>query len=142
MCDRLSCSKCYHLKCLTLSDMPKGKWDCPWHFCDICGKRASYYCSICPNSFCGSHHDGEIFEISEGVYVCDEHSNDEVNAEKNRVRLSKENSSKATGQTSTGQHGRGQKDKGQKDKGQKDKEQKEKGQSHSASSVLNSEEKS
>lgn len=85
MCDRTSCSKCYHLKCLTLSDMPKGKWDCPWHFCDICGKRASYYCSICPNSFCGTHREGEVVELSEGVYVCDEHSQDEIKNEKNRL---------------------------------------------------------
>ena len=102
MCDRLSCSKCYHLKCLTLPDMPKGKWDCPWHFCDICGKRATFYCSICPNSFCGLHHDGEVLEITEGVYVCDEHSQDEIKAEKNRLKLvskSKEESTSTNGES-------------------------------------------
>ena len=86
MCDRTSCSKCYHLKCLTLPGMPKGKWDCPWHFCDVCGKRASYYCSICPNSFCGPHHEGQVLELSEGVYVCDEHTQDEIKEEKSRLR--------------------------------------------------------
>lgn len=85
MCDRYSCCKCYHLKCLTLPDMPKGKWDCPWHFCDNCGKRASYYCNICPNSFCGQHHEGEVLELSKGVYVCDEHTEEEIKEEKNRL---------------------------------------------------------
>jgi len=95
MCDRTSCSKCYHLKCLTLPGMPKGKWDCPWHFCDVCGKRATYYCSICPNSFCGPHHEGQVMELSEGVYVCDEHTQDEIKEEENRLRT------KMTDRTST-----------------------------------------
>ena len=87
MCDRNNCSKCYHLKCLTLSGMPRGKWDCPWHFCDVCGKRAAFFCSICPNSFCGPHHEGEIFEISKGVNICEEHAAEEVRAEKSRLML-------------------------------------------------------
>ena len=87
MCDRSSCSKCYHLKCLTLPDMPKGKWDCPWHFCDVCGKRASYYCNICPNSFCVAHHAGEVIELSKGVFVCDEHTHEEITEEKNRLLI-------------------------------------------------------
>ena len=78
MCDKASCSKCYHLKCLTLSGMPRGRWDCPWHFCDVCGKRATQYCQLCPNSFCAAHSEGELFELSGGVMACDEHSDDEM----------------------------------------------------------------
>ncbi|EDV20850.1 uncharacterized protein TRIADDRAFT_31338 [Trichoplax adhaerens] len=60
MCSRKSCYKCYHLECLTIDGIPRGKWDCPWHHCDICGKAANQLCSRCPNSFCKTHANGRI----------------------------------------------------------------------------------
>ncbi|KAG1675203.1 Histone-lysine N-methyltransferase NSD3 [Nymphon striatum] len=55
LCDRRNCPKCYHLKCLHLEQEPPGKWDCPWHHCDDCGKPSVKLCSECPNSFCQKH---------------------------------------------------------------------------------------
>ena len=57
MCDRKGCPKSYHLECLKLEQIPKGKWECPRHFCDICGKSATALCSYCPNSVCRTHAD-------------------------------------------------------------------------------------
>lgn len=50
-----------------------GKWVCPWHHCDDCGKSASQLCSECPNSFCKSHLAGKIFATEEGKLICWEH---------------------------------------------------------------------
>jgi hypothetical protein len=55
MCDRKGCPKSYHLECLKLPQIPKGKWECPRHFCDSCGKAATAMCSFCPNSLCKEH---------------------------------------------------------------------------------------
>eukprot|EP00794_Sanderia_malayensis_P005747 gene5747-6450_t len=76
MCDKATCCKCYHLKCLTLSGMPRGRWECPWHFCDVCGKKANLFCNLCSNSFCTPHSEGQIFQVEPGVFVCDEHGDD------------------------------------------------------------------
>ena len=40
-----------------------GKWECPWHHCDVCGKGAVKLCSECPNSFCKGHIEENIFDI-------------------------------------------------------------------------------
>ena len=73
MCDRGGCAKCYHLECLTIEEKPRGKWMCPWHFCDECGKRAAMLCSECPNSFCREHTEGQITKVGPGLYNCGEH---------------------------------------------------------------------
>jgi len=73
MCDKAGCIKCYHMSCLELKDRPYGKWECPWHFCDMCGKRAFSLCSECPNSFCKDHAEGEIIEIEQDRLVCADH---------------------------------------------------------------------
>jgi hypothetical protein len=54
-----------------------GKWDCPWHHCDECGKPAVIMCAECPNSFCTAHTEGHIRDI-EGMLVCTEHEQDEL----------------------------------------------------------------
>lgn len=77
MCDRGGCPKVYHLHCLKLSKPPHGKWDCPWHHCDECGKPAVIMCTECPNSFCATHTEGHIKEV-DGAAVCSEH--DEVSS--------------------------------------------------------------
>lgn len=50
-----------------------GKWLCPWHHCDICGKVASKLCTECPNSFCPQHAEGVISLIDDNL-VCAEHT--------------------------------------------------------------------
>lgn len=50
-----------------------GKWLCPWHHCDVCGKLANKLCSECPNSFCQQHADGVISSINDSL-VCAEHT--------------------------------------------------------------------
>ncbi|XP_077136304.1 histone-lysine N-methyltransferase NSD2 isoform X2 [Ranitomeya variabilis] len=80
LCDRKLCTKTYHLSCLDLSKPPFGKWDCPWHHCDVCGKASVSFCSVCPNSFCKSHHeDGLYSKTSDGRLCCLDHDPDEFN---------------------------------------------------------------
>ncbi|PVD31080.1 hypothetical protein C0Q70_10357 [Pomacea canaliculata] len=73
MCDKPNCPKVYHLQCLNLAKPPHGKWLCPWHHCDVCGKLANKLCSECPNSFCQQHADGVISNINDSL-VCAEHT--------------------------------------------------------------------
>lgn len=56
-------------KCFSLFT---GKWDCPWHHCDECGKTATAKCSECPNSFCAQHGDKKTREFDSRTY-CLEH---------------------------------------------------------------------
>ena len=50
-----------------------GKWLCPWHHCDVCGKLAIKLCSECPNSFCQPHGEGVITLIKDNL-ICAEHT--------------------------------------------------------------------
>lgn len=51
-----------------------GKWECPWHHCDDCGKVATKLCSECPNSFCEIHDKEEnIVEFPDGLIYCTDH---------------------------------------------------------------------
>uniref|UniRef100_H2ZL78 Histone-lysine N-methyltransferase n=1 Tax=Ciona savignyi TaxID=51511 RepID=H2ZL78_CIOSA len=54
-CDVRACQRAFCLACLRLTKPPFGKWQCPWHHCDFCGRRAQHFCHFCPNSFCASH---------------------------------------------------------------------------------------
>ena len=73
MCDQKGCAKCYHETCLSLDAKPRGKWMCPWHFCDECGKRAVLLCSECPNSYCKKDAEGQITLVGENTYICNDH---------------------------------------------------------------------
>lgn len=73
MCDRKTCPKSYHLKCLKLQKKPYGKWDCPWHHCDECGKASVTFCSECPNSYCKVHEKDKFETIVDKLY-CKEHN--------------------------------------------------------------------
>ncbi|XP_071982313.1 histone-lysine N-methyltransferase NSD2 [Engystomops pustulosus] len=78
VCDRKLCTKTYHLSCLDLDKRPFGKWECPWHHCDVCGKASVSFCSFCPNSFCKNHHHDELFSrTSESKLCCQDHDPDE-----------------------------------------------------------------
>uniref|UniRef100_A0A8D2DER7 Histone-lysine N-methyltransferase NSD2 n=1 Tax=Sciurus vulgaris TaxID=55149 RepID=A0A8D2DER7_SCIVU len=74
LCDRKLCTKAYHLGCLGLGKRPFGKWECPWHHCDVCGKPSASFCHLCPNSFCKEHQDGTAFRSTQdGRPYCCEH---------------------------------------------------------------------
>ncbi|XP_039993675.1 histone-lysine N-methyltransferase NSD2 isoform X2 [Xiphias gladius] len=60
LCDKKTCTKAYHLSCLNLTKRPFGRWDCPWHHCDVCGKNSEAFCQLCPNSFCKAHQEGAL----------------------------------------------------------------------------------
>uniref|UniRef100_A0A673XU33 Nuclear receptor binding SET domain protein 2 n=1 Tax=Salmo trutta TaxID=8032 RepID=A0A673XU33_SALTR len=60
LCDRKSCTKAFHLSCLDRTKRPFGRWDCPWHHCDVCGKPSEAFCQLCPNSFCKNHQEGAL----------------------------------------------------------------------------------
>ncbi|XP_059907299.1 histone-lysine N-methyltransferase NSD2-like isoform X5 [Gadus macrocephalus] len=62
ICGKKSCTKAYHLACLGLAKRPFGRWDCPWHHCDVCGRASKAFCQLCPNSFCSSHQEGALQE--------------------------------------------------------------------------------
>ncbi|XP_056397227.1 LOW QUALITY PROTEIN: histone-lysine N-methyltransferase NSD2 [Hyla sarda] len=70
VCDRKLCTKTYHLSCLGLNKRPFGKWECPWHHCDVCGKASVSFCCLCPNSFCKNHNDDKLFRRTAGGKLC------------------------------------------------------------------------
>ncbi|KAG8574261.1 hypothetical protein GDO81_009113 [Engystomops pustulosus] len=74
MCDKRDCPKAYHLLCLNLTHPPYGKWDCPWHQCDLCGAASSSFCDFCPSSFCKDHEKGALSAAGQdGRLYCSEH---------------------------------------------------------------------
>ncbi|XP_038070520.1 histone-lysine N-methyltransferase NSD2-like [Patiria miniata] len=72
MCDHKNCPKAYCLGCLKIAKPPHGKWICPWHHCDECGKLATQLCEECPNSYCNSHAVGNITVVME-MKLCRDH---------------------------------------------------------------------
>lgn len=51
-----------------------GRWECPWHQCDICGKEAASFCEMCPSSYCSQHREGLLFISKlDGKLCCSEH---------------------------------------------------------------------
>ncbi|KAM9311642.1 histone-lysine N-methyltransferase, H3 lysine-36 specific [Gastrophryne carolinensis] len=73
-CKRHGCPKVYHADCLNLTRRPAGKWECPWHQCDVCNKEAASFCEMCPSSFCKLHREGMLFISKlDGRLCCTEH---------------------------------------------------------------------
>ncbi|KAM3869070.1 histone-lysine N-methyltransferase, H3 lysine-36 specific [Diretmus argenteus] len=73
-CKRPGCPKVYHADCLNLTKRPAGRWECPWHQCDICSKEAASFCEMCPSSYCCQHRDGLLFISKlDGKLSCSEH---------------------------------------------------------------------
>lgn len=62
MCDFKNCTKAYHLECLGQNSPPRGKWYCPYHHCDVCGKKSLLFCRSCPNSYCNMEHAQEYLK--------------------------------------------------------------------------------
>ncbi|XP_013867271.1 histone-lysine N-methyltransferase NSD2 [Austrofundulus limnaeus] len=74
LCGKKTCTKAYHLSCLNLTKRPFGRWDCPWHHCDVCGKNSEAFCQLCPNSFCKAHQEGALRPWPPtGQLCCTEH---------------------------------------------------------------------
>ncbi|XP_030649135.1 histone-lysine N-methyltransferase, H3 lysine-36 and H4 lysine-20 specific [Chanos chanos] len=73
-CKRPGCPKVYHADCLNLTKRPAGRWECPWHQCDLCNQEAASFCEMCPSSYCASHRDGMLFISKlDGKLSCSEH---------------------------------------------------------------------
>nr|XP_055033870.1 histone-lysine N-methyltransferase, H3 lysine-36 specific [Misgurnus anguillicaudatus] len=73
-CKKPGCPKVYHADCLNLSKRPAGRWECPWHQCNECGREAASYCEMCPNSYCKQHREGMLFISKlDGKLSCSEH---------------------------------------------------------------------
>ncbi|KAJ8247169.1 hypothetical protein GJAV_G00259560 [Gymnothorax javanicus] len=73
-CKKPGCPKVYHADCLNLSKRPAGRWECPWHQCDVCGGEAASFCEMCPSSFCAQHREGMLFISKlDGRLSCSEH---------------------------------------------------------------------
>ncbi|XP_069100621.1 histone-lysine N-methyltransferase, H3 lysine-36 specific-like isoform X1 [Pleurodeles waltl] len=73
-CKKPGCPKVYHADCLNLSRRPAGKWECPWHQCNSCGKEAASFCEMCPSSFCKHHREGMLFISKlDGRLSCTDH---------------------------------------------------------------------
>ncbi|XP_041828591.1 histone-lysine N-methyltransferase NSD2 isoform X2 [Melanotaenia boesemani] len=84
LCDKKTCTKAYHLSCLNLTKRPFGRWDCPWHHCDVCGKNSDAFCQLCPNSFCKAHQEGALRPWPPtGQLCCMEHDEQDVSSETN-----------------------------------------------------------
>ncbi|XP_048358625.1 histone-lysine N-methyltransferase NSD2 isoform X2 [Sphaerodactylus townsendi] len=83
LCDRKSCTKTYHLSCLGLVKRPFGKWECPWHHCDDCGKPSASFCHFCPNSFCKDHYSEMLLRSnSDGQLFCSDHTGENFTEKK------------------------------------------------------------
>ncbi|RXN11152.1 histone-lysine N-methyltransferase NSD2 [Labeo rohita] len=79
LCDKKGCTKAYHLSCLDRTKRPFGRWDCPWHHCDVCGKNSDAFCQLCPNSFCKAHQDGALRSHPlTGQLCCQEHEDSDI----------------------------------------------------------------
>ncbi|KAK7141092.1 hypothetical protein R3I93_015294 [Phoxinus phoxinus] len=73
-CKKPGCPKVYHADCLNLSKRPAGRWECPWHQCNECGREAASFCEMCPNSYCRQHCEGMLFISKlDGKLSCSEH---------------------------------------------------------------------
>ncbi|XP_076835587.1 histone-lysine N-methyltransferase, H3 lysine-36 specific [Brachyhypopomus gauderio] len=73
-CKRPGCPKVYHADCLNLTKRPAGRWECPWHQCDLCSQEAASFCEMCPSSYCAEHRDGMLFISKlDGRLSCSEH---------------------------------------------------------------------
>ncbi|XP_061781091.1 histone-lysine N-methyltransferase NSD2 [Nerophis lumbriciformis] len=70
ICGKKTCTKAFHLSCLNLSKRPFGRWDCPWHHCDVCGKNSDAFCQLCPNSFCKVHQEGALRPCPPTAQLC------------------------------------------------------------------------
>jgi hypothetical protein len=57
ICDSTGCRKVYHIECLKLEAVPRGKWSCPRHKCSVCPAKAPTHlqCVNCSLSFCDQH---------------------------------------------------------------------------------------
>ncbi|XP_045136692.1 histone-lysine N-methyltransferase NSD2-like isoform X4 [Portunus trituberculatus] len=80
LCDGANCPKGYHLECLGLDKLPRGKWICPWHHCDECGQLSTRLnrCQFCPNSFCRQHITSNLQLIPGFGNVCQDHDTEEL----------------------------------------------------------------
>ncbi|XP_024858139.1 histone-lysine N-methyltransferase NSD2 isoform X2 [Kryptolebias marmoratus] len=79
LCGKKTCTKAFHLSCLNLAKRPFGRWDCPWHHCDVCGKNSEAFCQLCPNSFCKAHQEGALRPWpATGQLCCGEHDEQEA----------------------------------------------------------------
>lgn len=57
LCDRRNCPKAYHPSCVNRDEaffQSKGSWNCGWHLCSLCEKKAEYMCYTCTYSSCRS----------------------------------------------------------------------------------------
>ncbi|XP_032382389.1 histone-lysine N-methyltransferase NSD2 [Etheostoma spectabile] len=106
LCGKKTCTKAYHLSCLNLTKRPFGRWDCPWHHCDVCGKNSEAFCQLCPNSFCSAHQEGALRSWPPtGQLCCQEH--DEPGGTDNRDRdLHLETNAAPTASSATAAGGR------------------------------------
>lgn len=52
--DGRDCPRCFHPACLKRKGIPTGKWICPYHFCDDCGKAPAVFCRTCSDSWCNA----------------------------------------------------------------------------------------
>ncbi|KAB7504866.1 Histone-lysine N-methyltransferase NSD2, partial [Armadillidium nasatum] len=86
LCDVAKCPKGYHLDCLGLKELPKGKWSCPWHHCDECGSRSVNKCVMCPNSYCRFHSNEKFNPLPGFENVCLDHCAEDLEALRGRMK--------------------------------------------------------
>ena len=79
-----------------------GKWDCPWHHCDICGKSATKLCTMCPNSFCNQHFTDNVQTVQGCVFCMGHTSAEMVEVASKKAMLSSEPSTPLSSEGSIG----------------------------------------
>ncbi|XP_014272236.1 histone-lysine N-methyltransferase NSD3 isoform X1 [Halyomorpha halys] len=74
LCDDATCPKAYHLSCLGLTKHPAGGWVCPWHQCSVCSATKVQRCTLCINSYCSEHAEGNISLSRNHGLLCFSHN--------------------------------------------------------------------
>ena len=74
-CSLSGCGKFYHVNCL--SDKPKKRFICPWHYCVQCknasNSKALLQCTRCPNAYHLRCYTRNVVRLNKKFIVCHKH---------------------------------------------------------------------
>lgn len=81
-CHNKECASKYHLACIGRTTVPKGKWLCPRHRCNVCAERTQRFCSYCTESYCPAHLGNNLITDPLHGDICKTHQKNPLSKEK------------------------------------------------------------
>lgn len=62
VCEYEHCPHTFHLECMQITELPSGKWICPWHKCaeENCNEPPILFCKNCPKAICQMHSPSSV----------------------------------------------------------------------------------